>query len=95
MLRPDGDLRMRSAPTELIPASALRFKGLRNVYRRDGFGSDFVAVAPRHAQGMRRMRWMRRMGCDRSAGYDGRASCIGCVECAGRVGRTRGTGYND
>lgn len=46
VLRPDTDLHMRATPTELIPASALRFKGLRNVYRRDGFGSDFVAVAP-------------------------------------------------
>lgn len=46
VLRPDTDLHLRTAPTELIPASALRFKGLRNVYRRDGFGSDFVAVAP-------------------------------------------------
>ena len=46
VLRPDTDLHLRAAPTELIPASALRFKGLRNVYRRDGFGSNFVAVAP-------------------------------------------------
>lgn len=46
VLRPDTDLHLRSAPSELIPASTLRFKGLRNVYRRDGFGSDFVAVAP-------------------------------------------------
>ena len=47
VLRPDTDLRLAAAPTELLPASSLRFKGLRNVYRRDGFGSDFVAVAPR------------------------------------------------
>lgn len=46
VLRPDTDLHLRAAPTELISASTLRFKGLRNVYRRDGFGSDFVAVAP-------------------------------------------------
>lgn len=46
VLRPNTDLHLRATPTELIPASALRFKGLRNVYRRDGFGSDFVAVAP-------------------------------------------------
>ncbi|MBB3229107.1 triacylglycerol esterase/lipase EstA (alpha/beta hydrolase family) [Luteibacter sp. Sphag1AF] len=32
-------------PAELIAASGLRFKGLRNVYKRDGFGSEFVAVA--------------------------------------------------
>ena len=31
---------------ELLPATELRFGGLRNVYTRDGFGSDFVAVAP-------------------------------------------------
>jgi len=35
-----------SDPAELIPASTLRFNGVRNVYRRDGFGSEFVAVAP-------------------------------------------------
>ncbi|MEW9572418.1 esterase/lipase family protein [Rhodanobacter sp. Si-c] len=46
VLRPDTDLHTRAATTELIPASTLRFKGLRNVYRRDGFGTDFVAVAP-------------------------------------------------
>lgn len=33
-------------PSELIPAAVLRFNGLRNVYRRDGFGSEFVSVAP-------------------------------------------------
>ncbi|TAL74035.1 MAG: alpha/beta hydrolase [Rhodanobacter sp.] len=44
--RPNTDMRMRAAPVELLPASTLRFKGLQNVYRRDGFGSDFVAVAP-------------------------------------------------
>lgn len=49
VLRPDTDLHLRDVPAELIPASALRFKGLRNVYRRDGFGSDFVAVAPPRA----------------------------------------------
>jgi pimeloyl-ACP methyl ester carboxylesterase len=46
VLRPDTDLHLLAAPTELISASTLRFKGLRNVYRRDGFGTDFVAVAP-------------------------------------------------
>lgn len=49
VLRPDTDLHLRTAPTELLPASSLRFKGLRNVYRRDGFGSEFVAVTPRAA----------------------------------------------
>mgnify|MGYP001053999751 FL=1 len=49
VLRPDSDVRLAGGtrtPTELIPAANLRFEGLRNVYRRDGFGSDFVAVAP-------------------------------------------------
>ncbi|KAF1020282.1 MAG: hypothetical protein GAK30_02614 [Paracidovorax wautersii] len=31
-------------PSELIPASSLRFTGLRNLYRRDGFGAELVAV---------------------------------------------------
>lgn len=31
-------------PRELIAAASLRFKGLRNTYRRDGFGAEFVAV---------------------------------------------------
>lgn len=30
---------------ELMPASRLRFTGLRNSYRRDGFGAELVAVA--------------------------------------------------
>ncbi|WP_254063290.1 alpha/beta fold hydrolase [Rhodanobacter sp. L36] len=49
VMRPQTDVRLAGdarVPTELIPASDLRFKGLRNVYQRDGFGSDFVAVAP-------------------------------------------------
>lgn len=46
VLRPQSDLSLGGAPTELIPAAGLRFNGLRNIYRRDGFGSDFVAVAP-------------------------------------------------
>lgn len=37
-------------PKELIPAPVLRFNGLRNVYRRDGFGSEFVTVAPSDTQ---------------------------------------------
>ena len=47
VMRPQTDLKLAnnaSVPTELIPAAALRFKGLRNIYQRDGFGSDFVAV---------------------------------------------------
>ncbi|RCS31527.1 alpha/beta hydrolase [Rhodanobacter denitrificans] len=50
VLRPQSDVRLAGGtrvPVELIPAGNLRFEGLRNVYRRDGFGSDFVAVAPR------------------------------------------------
>jgi pimeloyl-ACP methyl ester carboxylesterase len=49
VLRPQTDVRLAGdvrVPTELISASSLRFNGLRNVYQRDGFGSDFVAVAP-------------------------------------------------
>lgn len=52
VLRPTTDVRLAGdarVPTELIPAADLRFNGLRNVYQRDGFGSDFVAVAPPEA----------------------------------------------
>lgn len=31
-------------PRELLPASSLVFRGLRSTYRRDGFGSELVAV---------------------------------------------------
>ena len=31
-------------PDELVAASSLRFTGLRNTYRRDGFGAELVAV---------------------------------------------------
>jgi len=31
-------------PQELIPAASLTFSGLRNIYRRDGFGAELVAV---------------------------------------------------
>ncbi|HEY4664193.1 MAG TPA: alpha/beta fold hydrolase [Comamonas sp.] len=34
----------KAIPYELVPASALRFSGLRNQYRRDGFGAELVAV---------------------------------------------------
>jgi pimeloyl-ACP methyl ester carboxylesterase len=34
----------QTAPKELIPASRLVFDGIRNTYRRDGFGAAFVAV---------------------------------------------------
>ena len=39
-------------PDELLAASALRFTGLRNTYRRDGFGAELVAVVkpPAHAE---------------------------------------------
>lgn len=49
VMRPQTDVRLADnvrVPAELIPAADLRFKGLRNIYQRDGFGSDFVAVAP-------------------------------------------------
>lgn len=32
-------------PNELVPASRLKFDGVRNTYRRDGVGAAFVAVA--------------------------------------------------
>lgn len=34
-------------PEQLIPASSLTFKGLRNQYRRDGIGAELVAVTAR------------------------------------------------
>lgn len=37
-------------PRELIPASSLTFSGLRNLYRRDGFGGELVAVFPTAGQ---------------------------------------------
>lgn len=37
-----------SMPQELLPASSLSFKGLRSVYRRDGFGAELVAVLDNH-----------------------------------------------
>ncbi|MBB1652932.1 MULTISPECIES: esterase/lipase family protein [Delftia] len=36
-------------PQELIPASTLTFRGLRSMYRRDGFGAELVAVMARRA----------------------------------------------
>ncbi|GAB2547155.1 alpha/beta hydrolase [Rhodanobacter koreensis] len=53
VMRPQTDLRLADnarVPVELLPAADLRFKGLRNIYQRDGFGSDFVAVAPQDTQ---------------------------------------------
>jgi pimeloyl-ACP methyl ester carboxylesterase len=47
LLRPTTDVYLGSGdyiPKELIPAEGLRFSGLRNIYRRDGFGSEFVAI---------------------------------------------------
>jgi pimeloyl-ACP methyl ester carboxylesterase len=47
LLKPNTDVYLGSGdyvPKELIPAEGLRFSGLRNIYRRDGFGSEFVAV---------------------------------------------------
>lgn len=35
-----------AVPTELLPASSLSFRGLRSLYRRDGFGAELVAVMP-------------------------------------------------
>lgn len=36
----------RVMPEELLAASSLTFSGLRNIYRRDGFGAELVAVFP-------------------------------------------------
>ncbi|MFC3650255.1 esterase/lipase family protein [Dyella humi] len=47
LLKPNSDVYLGSSeriPRELIPAEGLRFSGLRDVYRRDGFGSEFVAI---------------------------------------------------
>ncbi|TBV11835.1 esterase/lipase family protein [Stutzerimonas kirkiae] len=41
----------RDLPRELIPASSLSFAGLRNQYRRDGFGAELVAVTARRVVG--------------------------------------------
>jgi pimeloyl-ACP methyl ester carboxylesterase len=35
-------------PQAMLPASGLGFKGIRNQYRREGFGSEMVAVLPSH-----------------------------------------------
>lgn len=44
-----GAMRLRMAdeyrPQQLVPASRLRFVGLRSAYRRDGLGATFVAIA--------------------------------------------------
>lgn len=47
LLKPSSDVYLGSGdliPHALIPAEGLRFSGLRNIYRRDGFGSEFVAI---------------------------------------------------
>lgn len=36
----------RVLPQELVAAASLTFSGLRNIYRRDGFGAELVAVFP-------------------------------------------------
>lgn len=49
IFRPQMDARLGGntwAPAEIMPAEGLRFKGLRDIYTRDGFGSDFVEVSP-------------------------------------------------
>ena len=35
-----------AVPAELLPASSLSFRGMRSLYRRDGFGAELVAVMP-------------------------------------------------
>ena len=47
--RPSSDVQLEDEegiPAEILPAADLRFKGLRDIYTRDGFGSDFVVVTP-------------------------------------------------
>ena len=39
-----GQASQRHLPQELLAASSLSFSGLRNTYRRDGFGAELVAV---------------------------------------------------
>ncbi|MBD7920729.1 alpha/beta fold hydrolase [Xanthomonas sp. Sa3BUA13] len=41
-----GALQDMPMPDAMLPASGLRFTGLRSVYRRDGFGAEMVAVLP-------------------------------------------------
>lgn len=46
--RPTTDVTLGSekfVPDELLPAAGLKFEGLRNIYKRDGIGGEFVAVA--------------------------------------------------
>ena len=41
-----GALQDMPMPDAMLPASGLRFTGLRSVYRRDGFGAEMVAMLP-------------------------------------------------
>ncbi|MBO9855115.1 alpha/beta hydrolase [Xanthomonas sp. A1809] len=41
-----GPLEQIPTPEALIPVTKIRFHGLRSVYRRDGFGTEMVAVLP-------------------------------------------------
>ncbi|KQQ74622.1 hypothetical protein ASF73_09515 [Xanthomonas sp. Leaf131] len=41
-----GPIEQMPMPQAILPASAMRFDGLRSVYRRDGFGTAMVAVLP-------------------------------------------------
>lgn len=45
-----GGMAAAMPPEELVPASALAFSGLRSQYRRDGFGSELVAVLDAQAR---------------------------------------------
>lgn len=49
-------------PNEMVPASRLKFDGVRNTYRRDGIGATFVAVAgeaqPPQSGSLREARYM-------------------------------------
>jgi triacylglycerol esterase/lipase EstA (alpha/beta hydrolase family) len=42
-------------PLELVPASSLTFKGLRNMYRRDGVGAELVAVRSKSVMNSKKM----------------------------------------
>ncbi|MBD4858753.1 alpha/beta fold hydrolase [Xanthomonas citri pv. citri] len=47
-----GPMEQIPMPQALIPASKIHFKGLRSVYRRDGFGTEMVAVLPNLEHGV-------------------------------------------
>jgi pimeloyl-ACP methyl ester carboxylesterase len=48
-------------PSELLAASSLTFTGLRNIYRRDGFGAELVAVEAEHSRSRKETHAFREM----------------------------------